>query len=314
MPLKAPTRYKPKAPKKIMQKVATGALIGATAVASTAYFGKKLNTAIRPITVNMALDYAHGNNLSEIKSVGQRITELNRLAEAKSLKLHLDKRKLYYYDEKNSKIASVIIDKVKAKEIEAKQAKNFERLDRLIEKKVTSLNHSAKPTEIYFWDGNKISKIDLDVAVLGKLYKKLYTPEREELDRIYSELVKELRTNDKFSTEVVQKMKKELSDTTRAEYLATLSVEEFVQRFGGNPKLINRLSNVLKSLEQYKENPDPKKWVDSREVLLFVQQDVKTQDMAIYGALGVINATALALLYSKAKLLLMRKGKRKSRK
>lgn len=298
--------------KKVGKKVAMGALIGTLAAAPSYYVGKKVYSATKPSIVNQNIVLAKGNYLSEIKSVGQRITELNTNAKKEySQKLLRSKnkeikRKLYFYDEKQNKIVALEMDVKKATEIEKKQNANFERLDKIIEKKVTELNKNAKPEEVYFWNGDKISKLDLGVAKLRYIYDKLYSSEKVQLDNIYADIVKELKTSDKFSEEVALKMK-ELNDTARINYLSSLSVEEFAARFGNNPKVIKGLNEVIKSLEIY--NEDSKNPRQSREVLNFVQKESKLfGNIAGVGA-GAVSGIFLLSLWSKIKAYSRKKKK-----
>lgn len=298
---------------KIGKKIATAALAGSIA-ASSFFVGKKVQKAVRPHSVNSNLRRASGNYLSEIKSARERVGELN----AKARKEHAQKlqkskkkdikRKLYFYDEKQNKIRAVEMDAVKAMEIEKKQKGNFERVERVVEKKVKELNNKSRPEEVFFWNGDKISKVDLGVAKLRNVYDKLYASEKAQLDSIYSDIVRELRTNDRFSGEVAIKMG-ELNDTARMNYLSSLSVGEFATRFGNNPKIINRLNEVIKSLEMYKDKKNPGNSRHSREVLNYVQKEARL-DSGITGVgAGVVTGVALLSLWSKFKSYSRRKRK-----
>ncbi len=300
-----------KRPTKFGKKVATAALIGT--IATTPYFvGKAAKSAVRSHSINRNLVLAKGNYLTEIKSVSERIGELNAKARREySQKLQKSKnkdikRKLHYLDEKQNKIIVVEMDAKKAMEIEKKQIANSKRIDGVVEKKVTELNKKARPEEVFFWNGKEITKINLGVAKLRNVYDKLYASEKAMLDSIYKEIIKDVKTNDKFSGEVAIKMG-ELNDTARVNYLASLSVEEFATRFGNNPKIIRGLNEVIKSLEIYKE--DPKNPRNSREVLKFVQRESGIDGTINAVGAGSVTAIGLLSLWGQIKAYSRRKKK-----
>ena len=83
-----------------------------------------------------------------------------------------------------------------------------------------------------------------------------------------------------------------INDKTRLDYLASLSLNDFVKEIGDNPRLISRLSKVVKSLETYNENPkDPR---ISREKINFIKKE--TELFTRIPGVAVAGLTELTLL------------------
>ena len=284
--------------KQVSKKAAAGALILAATGAPSAIVGYKVykSPGLRSFEINRSVDMAHGTNLTAIKNVGESLSELNKRAEKEYAIASLKNkgqiaRKLYYYDEKKGKIVVTEMDFEKARKIQINQERNYDRLDKLIDKKVTELNDNAGVSEIFYWNGKEITKVNLDLLKLNKLNKLLYSDEKKELDSITKDLLSKLKNNDAYLTKVARKMRV-INDKTRLDYLASLSLNDFVKEIGDNPRLISRLSKVVKSLETYNENPrDPR---NSREEINFIKQE--TELFTRIPGVAVAGLTEIALL------------------
>jgi len=290
------------------KKIATGALIATLSGAPSAYVGYRAYKAAKPFEINSNINRASGNHLTDIPSLRERVTELNDQAErehVQQISKNNDRetpRKLYYYDEAKGKIVVIETTASKALDFQKKQDANFSRQEKAIEKRVNQLNSTAKPSEIYFWNGEKIDILNLDVVKLSNLHKKLYEDEKKELNDIFSDLAKDLRNNDEFSTKVVKKMKV-LSEQSRLDYLASLSVEQLIQEIGSNKKVINRLSRIIKSME--KNNPS---------VLNFIKKETQLYSGIAAGGAAIASEIALLLLWAKIRAFSNRKKRPARRK
>ena len=156
-------------------------------------------------------------------------------------------------DEKQNKIVYVEMDAKRANIILNKQKANYGRLEEVIRRKVIELNKTAGPGEVFFWNGEKISNQKFNNVELRYVYKNLRPSEKAQLDKIYADLVKNLRTNNKFTLEVSKAMQ-EVSDSAKLRFLSRLTVDEFVTRFGNNPEIVNGLNRLTKSIETHNPN------------------------------------------------------------
>lgn len=312
----ASRRIKRKLGDNVGKKLATAALVGSVAATSSYFVGKKVSSGVKPFSVNNHLRIAKKKTyFAEIKPVSEKIKALNaeaRNAHANRIKLSENqniKRRLYYLDEKQCKIVAVEMDAKKAMEIEQKQKANAKRIDEVVENRLKKLNKTARPEKVHYWNGRGIFEADLNVAKLKYISSNLLSYEKAQLDSIYTDVLKELKTNKRYSKDVSTRMG-ELNDTARVNYLASLSVEEFITRFGDNVNIRNRLSEVIKSLGAYKEDPNRPGNLRGN-VLDLVRVDAQFFDGILGLGAGAATGATLLSLWSKVKSYSKRKKSKK---
>lgn len=302
-------RWKINKAKGNIKKGASAALFIGALATSAAPIDKTVRSVTEPHFTQKHLSNAQHHTIPEVKSVSKRLTELNARENSrlKTFGNKNNKKKVYFLDEKQNKIVYVEMDAKRANIILNKQKANYGRLEEVIRRKVIELNKTAGPGEVFFWNGEKISNQKFNNVELRYVYKNLRPSEKAQLDKIYADLVKNLRTNNKFTLEVSKAMQ-EVSDSAKLRFLSRLTVDEFVTRFGNNPEIVNGLNRLTKSIETHNPN-----------ILPYVEKGAKfdvnaTNVLLHFGSLGfgwyLLSLQPKYELYKRKILEIARKKKR----
>ncbi|MFA5746201.1 MAG: hypothetical protein WCX82_00285 [archaeon] len=290
--IKPTFRQKIKTGTKTLGKKAALVALGVTLSTGAGY---NLVNLAKPVNYNISTKMAHGNNLSTIDNVGTRLSELNNNKENRN------KGIIYGFDGKE--IKKVRVDPQKVEKILLEQRKNYELMETQITEKINNFNRDARVGEIYFWNGQKISRIVLDPVKAGNIYKRL-SPETElKIESIIDNIVKSRTENknedirNEFYTKVVNRMRKADKEHFR-EYFATLPLDKFAEEIKRyNPDQVIEINKLIKEI-----NP---------EVLDLIQKDAKVNSIIIGSVTGALSLFNFFVVYGWGKKLFSKNANKK---
>lgn len=222
------------------------AIIGLSATIAAGVGYKAANSKpIRSFNYNRNINSAH-RMLDSVKTVGEQLSDLNRS------KANREKGIIYAFD--GVRIRKVVVDPKKIETILTNQIKNYKLMESRLEIKVNELNKSGKAGEIYYWNGEKISKISLDLVKLNNIAGHLSAESVLQINSLIDEIVKSRVENkdanikNEFYTKVVNRMKKADAESFR-KYFLTLPYEAFVEEIrSNNPKHLQEMEKIVKRI------------------------------------------------------------------